>query len=460
MSRKFEPRPGFTVQAYQFALEPTDAEADMLRSHCGAQRKAYNWGLAWVKANLAQRAAERSYGIPEDQLTPSLNWSAFSLRKDWNAAKHEVAPWWADNSKEAYSSGLANLADGLSHWKSSKNGQRRGRKVRFPRFKSAKRSAWSCTFTTGAFGLTADDRRHVRLPKIGVVRTHESTRKLARRIDADTARILKATVSHRRGRWFVSFQAAVQRDKPQPATRGGTVGVDLGINSLAVLSTGETIANPKRVDAAQRELRRLQRQAARRWVPALKPGEQSNRWHDTQDRIRRLHHYVAGARADGLHQLSTRLTAEFDTVVIENLHVAGMLRNHTLSRAIADVGMGELARQFTYKTRWAGRGLVQANRWYPSSKTCSACGVVKAKLRLSERTFTCDACGLSLDRDHNAARNLAALAEVAGGTSSQSCGATINEPDGNPRKTATPSGVQGAGYRHEKTAPSGAAKTA
>ncbi len=457
MSRKFEPRPGFTMQAYQFALEPTETQAEALRSHCGAQRKAYNWGLARVKANLGQREAERSYEVPEDQLTPPLNWSAYSFRRDWNQIKDEVAPWWAENSKEAYASGLANLADALGNWNASRKGQRNGLKVRFPRFTSAKRSTWSCTFTTGAFGLSTTDRRHVRLPRIGAVRTGESTRKLARRIEADTARILKATVSHRRGRWYVSFQAEVRRDQPQPATVGGTVGADLGVKSLAVLSTGETVPNPKHLDAAQRELRVLQRRASRRWIPGRKPDEQSRRWHQAQDRIRRLHSYVANARQEGLHQLSTRLTTDFDSIVIEDLNVAGMLRSHTLSRSIADVGMGELRRQITYKTSWNGRHLVVADRWYPSSKTCSSCGVVKAKLRMRDRTFRCDndACGLVIDRDLNASYNLAGLAHEAN-TSSQSCGATENEPAGNPGKTS----LAGVGYRHGKTAPDGAAKAA
>jgi len=448
------------IQAYRFALDPTDAQAEALSSHCGGQRKAFNWGLDRIKTNLSQREAERSYDVPEDQLTPSVNWSAYSLRKDWNAAKHEVAPWWANNSKEVYTSGLANLASGLKNWSDSKTGKRRGRKVRFPRFKSKHRDTPSCTFTTGAFGLVDSDRRHVKLPKIGLVRTHESTRKLARHVESGRARIRSATVSFRRRRWQVSFSVEIDRPTSDPPTCGGTVGVDVGVKDLAVLSTGETVPNPKHLDAAQRELRRLQRRTSRRWTPGTRPDEQSRRWQKPQDRIRRLHADVANARQDGLHQLSSRLVSEFDTVVIEELNVAGMLRNRALSRAIADVGMGELARQLTYKTGWYGRGLVVADRWYPSSKTCSACGVVKTKLRLWQRTFHCDACDLSLDRDYNAARNLANLVEVSGGTSSQSCGATLNEPAGNPPKTATPSGVQGSGYRNGKTAPDGVAKAA
>lgn len=123
-------------------------------------------------------------------------------------------------------------------------------------------------------------------------------------------------------------------------------------------------------------------------------------------------------------------------MVIEDLNVAGMMRNRRLARHVAGAGLAELRRQIEYKARWAGVHLHVADRWYPSSKTCSGCGVVKAKLRLSERTYRCDACGLVLDRDLNAARNLAAL--VHRETSSPSCGATQNEPAGNLRKTRTP----------------------
>jgi putative transposase len=205
----------------------------------------------------------------------------------------------------------------------------------------------------------------------------------------------------------------------------------------------------------------LQRQASRRVGPDKRTRRlPSQRWRQTQARINRLHTAIADARQDGLHKLSTRLTSEFDTIVVEDLHVAGTVRNRSLARAVSGVGIGELRRQIDYKTRWYGRSLVVADRWYPSSKTCSACGVMKAKLRLSERTYTCDQCGLVLDRDLNAARNLAALFEAAGSTSTESCAGTINKPAGNPRKTATPSGVQRAGYRHGKTAPTGAANAA
>jgi hypothetical protein len=172
------------------------------------------WPLA--QANLGQRQAETSYGIPVDEVTPVVPWSAYSLRKLWNQAKDEIAPWWGENSKEAYASGVANLATALGNWNASRTGTRRGRKVRFPRFKG-KRHGMSCRFTTGAFGLAEGDRRHVKLPRIGLVRTHESTRKLARHIERGTARIRSATVTHQGGRWFCSFSVEIERHDRSPA---------------------------------------------------------------------------------------------------------------------------------------------------------------------------------------------------------------------------------------------------
>ncbi|MEU1210564.1 IS607 family element RNA-guided endonuclease TnpB [Nocardia sp. NPDC005825] len=419
------------IQAYRFALEPTRAQELSLRSHCGAQRFAFNWGLALVRANLGQREAERSYGIGDKDLTPPIGWSAFALRRLWNQAKRDAAPWWAENSKEAYSSGLANLAAALANWSDSRDGERAGARVRFPRFKG-KRAGLSCRFTTGSIGLARADCRHVQLPRIGLVRTGESTRKLARRIASGAARIRSATVSLRSGRWFVSLSVEVDRVERGSDGPNSAIGVDLGVKSLAVLSSGEVVSNPKHLDRAQKELRRLQRQLARRRGRDRRRGSvPSNRWLAVQARIAILHARVADSRRDGIHKLTTRLVREHRTVVVEDLNVAGMLANRRLARRIADAGFGELRRQLDYKLRWSGGTLLVADRWYPSSKSCSACGVVKAKLRLAERTFACDSCGLVLDRDLNAARNLVGL--VA--TSSASCVGTKNLPAGNPRKS-------------------------
>ncbi len=196
------------------------------------------------------------------------------------------------------------------------------------------------------------------------------------------------------------------------------------------------IDNPEHLEAALRELRRLQRQTSRRTGPDHRSEQKSsNRWRTTQARITKLHTTVANTRRDGLHKLTTWLVRTFGAIVLEDLNVAGMTRNRRLARQVAGAGMAELRRQVEYKASWAGLRVHIADRWHPSSKTCPDCGAVRTKLRLSDRIFTCPSCGISMDRDLNAAHNLANLVEAT--TSSPNCGATENEPDGNPHKTRT-----------------------
>jgi IS605 OrfB family transposase len=398
-----------TIQAYRFALDLTPAQERDALAHAGAARVAHNWALARVKAVMDQRAAERTYGVPEQQLTPSVSWSLPALRKAWNAAKPQVAPWWTECSKEAFNTGLDALARALKNWSDSRTGTRAGRPVGFPRFKSRRRSTPSVRFTTGAIRVEPD-RKHVVLPRLGRLKLHESARKLARRLDAGTARIMSATVRRDGGRWHVAFTVEIERTERIPTCPGSVIGVDVGITHLAVLSTGEFVPNPRHLDQARHRLRALGRALSRKTGPDRSTGRQpSHRWRRARVRIARAHARVANLRRDGLHKLTTRLAAEHGTLVVEDLHVSGMLRNRTLARHITDAGFGEIRRQLTYKTTWNGGRLHVADRWYPSSKTCSGCGAVKTKLALSQRVYDCEACGLVIDRDLNAARNLAAL---------------------------------------------------
>jgi putative transposase len=382
------------AQAYRFALDPTPTHRRALASHCGAARVAHNWGLRLVEERLEQRRAGEDVEVP---------WTLAALRREWNRAKQQVAPWWAENSKEAYSSGLDGLARALKNWTDSRNGRRKGRSVGFPRPKKKNRGRDACRFTTGQIKILPD-RQHVQLPRIGVLKTHESTRKLARRIEQGTARILAATISRQADRWFVSFTVEVQRHVQSDNGCATVVGVDAGIRHLAVLSTGRVIPNPKALECSLRKLRRLNRQLHRRQPDSM-------RRHQTRRQLARVHAHAANLRRDSLHKLTTTLATQHGTVVVEHLNVAGMVRNRHLARALSDSGLAELRRQLAYKTAWYGSRLVVADRFYPSSKTCSACGWVKAKLTLAERTFTCEACGLGIDRDLNAARNLAKLAQ-------------------------------------------------
>ncbi|SCF23440.1 putative transposase [Micromonospora viridifaciens] len=401
------------VQAYRYALDLTPCQERAVLAHAGAARVAYNWALARVKAVMDQRAAERSYGVPEESLTPTVGWNLAALRKAWNQAKTDVAPWWQECSKEAFNTGLDALARGLKNWSDSRSGKRAGPRVGFPRFKSRRRATPSVRFTTGAIRVEPD-RQHVVLPRLGRLKLHESARKLARRLEAGTARILSATVRRDGGRWHVAFCVEVERAERTPTRPQAVIGVDVGITHLAVLSTGEMEPNPRHLDEAAQRMRRLARQMSRRVGPDRRTGQRpSNRWERARRQVARAHARVTNLRRDNLHKLTTRLAREYGTIVVEDLNVAGMLRNRRLARRVADAGFGEIRRQVEYKVKWNGGRRIVADRWYPSSKTCSGCGTVKAKLALSARTYKCTTCGLVLDRDVNAARNLAAIAREA-----------------------------------------------
>lgn len=425
---RFEIPDGWVALAYRFALDPSPAQERSLWSHAGAARFARNHMLDLVKAVMDQRTAERSYGIAEAELTPALGWSLPSLRKIWNQRKEAVAPWWGENSKEAYNTGLDSLARSLDAWSKSRTGRRAGKSVGFPRFHSRRHRA-SVRFTTGTIRIEAD-RHHVTLPRLGVIRTHESTRKLARRLEAGTARILSVTVSRdSAGRWHASFQVVVQRAAGTLAlaSRGvSLVGVDAGVKDLLVVASGDgneldRVTAPRSLKSAQSRLRQLQRKGARQqgtYDPETKRRQvPSNRWRRTQSRIGKTHTRVVNIRRDALRKATTALAQQHQVITVETLNAAGMqanggARKKGLNRALADAALAEIRRMLAYKTRWYGSVLVEADRWYPSSKLCSGCGSRKPRLLLSERAYACDTCGLIIDRDLNAAINLARLGQA------------------------------------------------
>ncbi len=386
------------VQAYRFALDPTPVKERACRSHVGARRFAYNWGLAVVKARLDAKQRGEDVRIPS---------TLPALRRAWNRDKVHVAPWWRENSKEAYSSGLDGLARALENYWDSKVGTRKGRRVGFPRFRKKNGDRQSVRFTTG--GIRVYDRTHVVLPRIGRIRTHEPTTKLLDLLAVARARILSATLSYEGSRWYVSFTCYVEREARRPAYPESIIGVDAGIRHLAVLSSGEAVANPRPLEKAIRTIARLHRALTRR-----QPGSR-RRWL-TRRKLARAYARAGHIRRDAMHKLTSRLARTHGTIVVERLHIAGMLRNRRLARAIADAGLSALRRQLSYKCSWNGSTLIEAHRFYPSSKTCARCGAVKATLLLSARVFRCEHCDLVVDRDLNAARNLAALAAAVAGS--------------------------------------------
>lgn len=408
------------TQAYRFALDPTPAQERALRSHAGAARFAWNWGLA---------ACRDRYD------TESKWWSGIELHRLWNEAK-KTDPglsWWAENSKCAYQEAFRDLDRALRAFVASRNGARRGRRLGFPRFKRRGRCRDSFRFGAGVMRCAG---RTVTLPRLGTIGTHESTRKLARRVENGTARILSATVSRTAHRWHVSFTVQIDRAIPrQHARPGSAVGVDLGVKTLltAVDDRGDVIevAGPEALRAGLRKLQRLGRAHARTRRGSANRAKAARR-------LARHHARIADLRADAIHKATSMLASRYETVVVEDLNVTGMVANRRLARAVADQGFGAARRTLEYKTGWRGGRLLVADRWFPSSKTCSGCGGRKPNLALSERTYRCDACGLTLDRDVNAAINLLDLA-ASGAERPNACGGDVRPgPAGRPPANQEP----------------------
>ena len=373
-------------EAVKVALDPTPAQERRLLSHAGAARFAFNAALAHVKDAID--AGEK----PE--------WSFYSLRKWWNANKDELAVdddgviWWTDNSKEAYSYGIESLAKGLSNWHKSSKGVRKGRKVGFPRFKAKRTASLRFAYTTGIFGLIDGDPKALKLPRIGRVHCMED---VASRVG--DASVLRMTISQHAGRWYASLAIEREDESVMCAPKCGAVGVDLGIKTLATLSDGTVVENPRHLKKPEHKLKRAQRALSRK-MPS------SNRRAKARAKVARIHAHVANQRKDALHKLTTHLACKYSEISIENLNVLGMVKNHRLAKSVMDASFGEFRRQLEYKTARTGARLHVIDRWYPSSKTCSGCGRVKAKLSLSERTYRCEHCGLVIDRDLNAAINI------------------------------------------------------
>lgn len=368
-------------QAFRFELDPNDRQRGVLASHAGAARYAWNWGLERCKRAL-----------DEGKRTPS----APALHREWNASKREHAPWWVEVSKSAPQEAFRNLGKALAAFFDSRSGKRAGPRVGFPRFKRK----YGCRDTFRLTGTIHVKAKRVQLPRLGLLRVKESTRKLMRRLEAGRCRILSATVSRQADRWFVSFTVENQRDDPAPRVDTESLGIDLGISCFAVLSNGERLEAPRPL---QRNLRKLQRLSK---AHSRKEKGSCNRKRSAR-RLSRLHAKIANQRSDWLHKVTTRLAKSHGRIVVEDLAVANLIRNRRLARHIADQGWGEFRRQLSYKTSWYGSELVVADRFWPSTKRCSACGNER-EIGLDERVYECERgeCGLVLDRDLNAARNL------------------------------------------------------
>jgi putative transposase len=390
---------GWVARSWRFEVETTaHAQRPLIAQHFGARRFAYNWALAQVKANLDMRAADPS--------VPPLAWTLPALRKAWNQAKVEVAPWWPPCSKEAYGCGIADLVAGLHAWSASKQGRRAGSPVGFPQFKARRRDRNRVRFTTGAMRLEAD-RRHLTLPVIGTLRSKENTRRLERLLAKGCARVLSMTLSEHGGRLFVSVATVVAQLSRRPSDPHARCGVDLGIGTeWAVIAhaddTIERIAHPAPWVAVQHQRRRVARTLSRRVV-----GSRGHR--QAKAKLAALDRRAANLRRESIHTLTTRLARRYGTIVVEDLDVAAMgkgMGRRAFRRSVYQAGLGRVRPILAYKTSWAGGQLVVADRWFASSKTHHGCGGYHVDLSLSQRVWACPGCGGMVDRNANAALNL------------------------------------------------------
>ena len=418
---------------FRFTLGVNDEQHRRLLAHAGASRLAFNHHIGRVKDNLDQRAAERSYGVADADLTPSLSWSKVSFINEINQWKDGRAPharvevlddgttvrglpWRGEVSADVFETASVNAAQALKKWSDSRKGTRAGKAAGFPRFKSRHR-------TTPKFRLRARYRegsapsvrptapRAIRFPKLGELRVRENTRQLRRLYEKGRFHAYAASFTYERGRWVVTITgvaAQLHHQRRNPATPGRTqaqVGVDLGVKTLAVAA--DEHGNQLRVWEGVKALQRAQARLRLANQALARTKRDSNGRRKAARRLGKMHGRVAAVRRALLHSISSELAKGSAVVVIEDLNTAGILRNRKLARHISDAGFGELRRQLEYKAAWYGTEVVIADRWFPSSKTCSGCGVVKGDLTLADRVYECGSCGLVIDRDLNAAVNLA-----------------------------------------------------
>jgi len=366
-------------RSHVIRLNPTPEQEIYFRKACGVARHAYNWALArWKQARAeGQRVNTRE------------------LKAEYNRIKHEQFPWCSEVTKCAPEQEFANLGQAFdNYWRMREAGtqpklkhpHKDGEEAGFPHFKSKKRDKLSFYLNNDKFSALGN---WIRIPKLGKVNMTEQLR--------FQGKIMSAVISSRAGWWFVSIAVEVEHETPTQS--GGTVGIDLGVKTLATLSDGEKFENQKHYRKSLGRIQGLSKGLSRKV-------EGSQNWGKNTKKLAKAHYRVACQRQDTLHKMSTHVARTYALVGLEDLNTKGMLSNHSLAQAVSDASFFEVQRQLLYKTEQYGGYVQLVSRWYPSSKTCSSCGWIHNDLTLAERVFICHDCGLVIDRDENAAINI------------------------------------------------------
>jgi len=419
---------------FKFCLDPTVEQQDSFSRHAGSARFAFNQCLRMVIGALAHRRMDSRVEVP---------WTGFDLVNAFNTWKKSADAGrvfsvsmggvidvkatglvWRDQvCQQVFEEAAVDCGRALAAWSDSRSGKRPGRRAGFPRFKKKSMGVPSFRLRNkhskagrAAIRVGETHPRSVTLPGIGVVRVPDDTRRLRRLVANCRARILFATISKRGERWWVSLNVTAEDLHPgnrhpsrDRGDRKGWVGIDRGLSAFMVAASADG-RQLGRVDDAPKALARGMRRQRHLAKSLSRKKKGSNNRLQAVRRVARHHHRIASIRRHFLHAVSTQLVKNHARLVIEDLNVAGMVRNRHLALAISDAGWSELARQMLYKASWRGGEVAIADRWYPSSQICSRCGVRGRRLSLNDRVFACG-CGYSADRDLNAAVNLAQWGE-------------------------------------------------
>jgi putative transposase len=362
-------------KAFKVEIDATPTQIIVLRKHAGARRFVYNWMLAQC-INAREQGEKRP--------------STYDLVKRFRAEVKPNLEWYAEISSRTEEGAARDLDMAYKHFFRRIKQGRRGKQAGFPKFKR-KRDGVGSFATFGKIRVTTES---VTIQKVGRLKLKE------RGYIPTDIRVTSATLSTRGGRWFISCLCKVEI---APVEKSGVIGIDLGLKHAVTLNDGTIFDAPKPFARHARKMRRLQKSVSRKHMD-------SQRRRTAVAKLNRLHARIATIRADFIHNLTTSLVKTKQVIVIEDLNISGMVSNHHVARAISDVGFYEIRRQLEYKTAWYGGTVLVASRWYPSSKLCHRCGFKNEDLKLTAREWTCPQCGSSLDRDVNAACNLAALA--------------------------------------------------
>jgi putative transposase len=366
-------------RAHLIRLNPTKEQEVYFSKACGVARHAYNWALARWKEYRKQG-----------------KWAKMKdLKAEYNQIKKEQFPWCYEVTKCAPEQEFSHLGQAFeNYWRMKEEGtlpklkhpRKDGEEGGFPRFKSKKRDRLSFYLSNDKLSVSGYS---IRIPKLGTVNLTEPLR--------FQGKILSAVISYRAGWWFVSISVEVEHEAPPH--RGGPVGIDLGLKTLATLSDGMVFENQKHYRRNLGRIKGLSKGLSRKV-------EGSRNWWRKSKTLAKAHYRVACQRQDMLHKMTTHVARTSALIGLEDLNVKGMLANHSLAQATSDASFFEVKRQLLYKSEQHGGYVQLVDRWYASSKTCHACGWVKDDLTLADRTFVCEQCRGVLDRDFNASLNI------------------------------------------------------